>query len=124
MRMINNRTKLWSILTCIGVVVAIIGSIFTIDDRYAKGQDLKILEQKSAQSLDEFNKNQTLQFKAFKINMDTQFLMLRHQWLSDKVSELRKKLADDPNNKLLEIEYHEVLAEKNSVKKALDDKLK
>lgn len=120
----NNKIKLWSIITSIGVFITIVISLFAIDDRYAKGQDLKVLEQKSAQSLDEFNKNQTLQFKEFKNNMDTQFLILRHQWLSDKVSELREKLSENPDNKLLQIEYQEVLTEKNIVKLSLDEKFK
>jgi len=48
--------KIWSVIVGLGVIVSAVVGIFALDDRYAKGQDLKILEQKSAQSLDEFNK--------------------------------------------------------------------
>jgi len=112
--------KIWSVIVGLGVIVSAVVGIFALDDRYAKGQDLKILEQKSAQSLDEFNKNQAAQFKAFKTNIDAQHLLLKKQYLDDKVLGLKQILALDPTNKVVQIEYNAKLAEQQTVKEQLE----
>jgi len=129
----KSKIKLWSIILGFSVIIGIIAGIFSIDDRYAKGDDLKnyatgtelkMLDAKAAKSLDEFNTKQTVQFKALEINMNSQYLMLRNQWITDKVSQLRERLVKDPNNKILQIEYKELLSEQQRTKDALDKTFK
>ena len=127
------RTRVWQFITGTAVIVGLIVGIFNIDKRwaksaelenYAKGIDLQMLDTKAAKSLDDFNTKQTVQFKALEMNMNSQYLMLRNQWITDKVSQLREKLIKDPNNKILQIEYTELLNEQQRTKDALDKTFK
>jgi len=129
----KKRNKIWQLIAGFALIVGLVVGLFNIDKRwakseelksYAKSVDLRMLDTKAAKSLDEFNTKQTVQFKALKLNMDTQYLMLRNQWLADKVSQTREKLIKDPENKLLQIEYKELLEEKQRVKDALDKTFK
>ena len=116
--------KLWSIIVGLGVIISAVVGIFTLDDRYAKGEELKILEQKSAQSLDEFNKNQAAQFKAFKVTIDAQHLLLKKQYLDDKVLGLKQLLTQQPNNQVIQIEYDAKIKEQQEVAKQLQQTFK
>ena len=46
------------------------------------------------------------------------------QWLNDKVSNLRQQLINDPDNKLLQIEYNNKLEEQAAAKALLDKSFK
>jgi len=127
------RSKVWQMLAGFALIVGLVVGLFNIDKRwaksaelanYAKGIDLQMLDTKAAKSLDDFNTKQTVQFKALEMNMNSQYLMLRNQWITDKVSQLREKLVKDPNNKILQIEYTELLTEQQRTKDALDKTFK
>jgi len=131
--MFKGNVKLWSMIVGFALIVGMVVGLFSLDDRYAKGNDLKnyatgielkMLDTKAAKSLDEFNTKQTIQFKALEVNMNSQYLMLRNQWVGDKVSQLREKLINDPDNKILQIEYKELLVEQQKTKDALDKTFK
>ena len=129
----KKRSKVWQMFAGFALIVGLVVGLFNIDKRWAKSEelksyaksiDLRMLDTKAAKSLDEFNVKQTVQFKALKLNMDSQYLLLRSAWLTDKVSQTREKLIKDPENKLLQIEYKELLTEKQKVKDALDKTFK
>ncbi len=117
--------KVWSIIVGIGVVIALITGIFQVDDRYAKCQDLKVMERETVKTFNDFQIVQQVKLEAVKKGTDIQILNLKYQWIQSQLSTLRNKLSDEKNkdNKLLLVEYDNLLNQEVILKNKLNDTL-
>ena len=117
--------KVLTIIGSISVVIAVITGIFAIDDRYAKGEDLKKLEQDSIKTFKDFQVLQQKQIKAVKQSQQIQYLQLKYEWTESKLSSIRQQLtkSEFKDNSLLLNEYESLTKKRDEIKNKLDDLL-
>ena len=104
-----NIKKFWTAVISIAGGLAIIGGIFTFSDRFVTrdilATELKVVDQKVAQSIDNINKSMQYQFNAN-----------RYATLTDQAAQLKLLLRKNPNDEELKAELKRVLEDREKAR--------
>ena len=103
---VNIKTIIVSIIT----VCSLVTGIFTIDNRYARSDDMDKLEIQLVQTL-----------KSFKKEVDRDRMEQRYLNLTDQAMQIKLFLKKAPNDQDLKDDYDSIIKEKDDVKKKLED---
>jgi hypothetical protein len=125
----------WTIIIGIGVVGGAIGTLFLVEDRYAKARDLITLEDHMYDDVDHkivLVENKSVQtFESYQMKQNTinkglqlQILNVQYDNLTDRYYTLKRMLRDNPNNSDLRNEFNEVQRQRENVKQQREQLLR
>jgi len=112
--------KVISFAASIGVIVSMIIGIISLDDRYAKGDDVKDLEKEVVDTLKQFQKIQSENWEEAKRLSKLQYYSLKIDMIRSTIESIETKLKEDPNNPSLLREYDRYVISEGVVQKKID----
>lgn len=116
----------WTVIIGIGVVGAAIGSLFLVEDRYAKAKDLVHLEREVEEDVDHkliLVENKTIKtFESYQMKQQTvniglqlQILNVQYDSLTDRYYTLKREMRKYPQDNDLRNEFQEVSRQRANI---------
>jgi len=124
----------WRTIVGIGVVVALLGGLFTVDQHYAKSEDLiilaktvksetcsslKLAEAETVKTFQGFQLQQTAMNKAIQL----QILNIQKDSLDKEYWDLKKQIRSSPLDKELQTDFSDVKEQRLKMKEKIEKKI-
>lgn len=113
MKILDYIKKCWKIVVTFCGVLGIMMGIFAFDSRYAKSQEIVVLEAKTASTIEEVKK--TIQIQQDLMRLDN---------LNDQLLKTKLMIKTYPEDNELKEDYQNLQKEKINVKKKLEEETK
>ena len=106
----------WTAIIGFGTILALIGGLYQVDDRYAKADDLFVvketIEEKTIQTFEAFQTKQ----QSINDSVLLQILNIQYDNLIDRYYKLKNELKEFPTDEDLKQEFEEVIKRKEEIK--------
>jgi len=106
------KLKILSIVAATSAILGLVTTIFTLDSRYAKSEEVKRVEQQTIKTLEQFQRQ-----------LDIRYENQRYQMITDQIIQYKLLLRQNPNDEMLKEDLDRLISEREAIRERLNKML-